>query len=150
MSSRRPLGTAARAGVNWPGAARLAARRPWRDRTAQGVAPGGAPPLAYPPTAVVAHRPAPARSVRQARRPCLLMQQLPAPLQLPLGHGTPPASPGHNAGPVSLATLDRAAPMIRRITHLDPLMYEPVLDMSGRHLAELYCAMRGLGGEGGA
>lgn len=46
-------------------------------------------------------------------------------------------------------TLDRVALMTPEVIHLNSFMYEPILDMSGRHLAELYRAVRELGGEAG-
>ena len=46
-------------------------------------------------------------------------------------------------------TLDRVALMTPEVIHLNSFMYEPILDMSGRHLADLYRDVRGLGGEAG-
>lgn len=46
-------------------------------------------------------------------------------------------------------TLDRVALMTPEVIHLNSFMYEPILDMSGRHLAELYKAVRELDWEAG-
>ena len=66
------------------------------------------------------------------------------------GDGTlfPPA--GRNADPGILSTLDRVALMTPEIIHINSFMFEPILDMSGTHLAELYLEVRRLAepGEG--
>ena len=43
--------------------------------------------------------------------------------------------------------LDKVALMTPEVIHLNSFMYEPILDMSGRHLAELYKEVKGLGGQ---
>lgn len=64
------------------------------------------------------------------------------------GDGTllPPA--GRNADPDVLSTLDRVALMTPEIIHINSFMFEPILDMSGPHLAELYLKVRRLAGPG--
>lgn len=63
------------------------------------------------------------------------------------GGGGAPAPPDRAAGTGRLATLDRVALMTPEIIHINSFMFEPILDMSGRHLAELYREVRELGGE---
>lgn len=65
------------------------------------------------------------------------------------GDGGAPAPPGRVAGTGRIATLDRVALMTPEIIHINSFMFEPILDMSGRHLAELYREVRGLGREAG-
>lgn len=42
-------------------------------------------------------------------------------------------------------TLDRVSLMTPEVIHLNSFMYEPILDMSGRHLSELYIEVKKLG-----
>ena len=62
--------------------------------------------------------------------------------------GTLPATQGRGGGPGALSTLDRVALMTPEIIHVNSFMFEPILDMSGPHLAELYLKVRGLAGPG--
>lgn len=55
--------------------------------------------------------------------------------------------PGLVASPKHLATLDRVALMTPEIIHINSFMFEPILDMSGRHLAELYKEVKSLDGQ---
>ena len=48
-----------------------------------------------------------------------------------------------------LEVLDDVALMTPEAIHINSFMYEPILDMSGRHLADLYSAVRRLDGEAG-
>lgn len=63
--------------------------------------------------------------------------------------GEDPALSSLGASADPLATLDRVALMTPEIIHINSFMFEPILDMSGRHLADLYRTVRGLGGEEG-
>lgn len=49
----------------------------------------------------------------------------------------------------TLDTLDRVCLASSEVIHINSFMYEPILDMPGDSLAELYRAVRGLGGEAG-
>ena len=48
-----------------------------------------------------------------------------------------------------LDVLDDVALMTPEAIHINSFMYEPILDMSGEHLADLYRAVRGIAGEAG-
>lgn len=54
-------------------------------------------------------------------------------------------SGGEDAFNGALRTLARVSLMTPEIIHLNSFMYEPILDMSGRHLSELYIDVRRLG-----
>ena len=54
---------------------------------------------------------------------------------------------GRSLPPDPLATLEKVALMTPEAIHLNSFMYEPILDMSGQHLAELYKEVRGLDGQ---
>ena len=58
-----------------------------------------------------------------------------------------PAPPADAAIAARISTLDRVALMTPEIIHINSFMYEPILDMSGQHLVELYREVRKLGGE---
>ncbi len=48
-----------------------------------------------------------------------------------------------------LKTLDDVALMTPEAIHINSFMYEPILDMPGQHLVDLYKSVNGLGGEAG-
>lgn len=61
-----------------------------------------------------------------------------------------PAPPDRrDARPWHLSTLDDVALMTPEAIHINSFMYEPILDMSGQHLADLYKSVRELAGEAG-
>ena len=66
----------------------------------------------------------------------------------------PPPTDGGNGGgrfpSGHVETLERVALMTPEAIHLNSFMYEPILDMSGGSLAELYRAVRSLGEEAGS
>ena len=61
----------------------------------------------------------------------------------------PPGGGADRPPPEPVATLEKVALMTPEAIHLNSFMYEPILDMSGDSLVELYRAVRGLGGEAG-
>ena len=66
-----------------------------------------------------------------------------------IGSGSPPAEEGEgpaHSSPIK-NTLDKVVLMTPEIIHLNSFMYEPILDMSGRHLADLYKDVKNLGEE---
>lgn len=62
--------------------------------------------------------------------------------------GTLLSPAGRGADTYPLSTLDRVAIMTPEIIHVNSFMFEPILDMSGPHLAELYRRVRRLAGPG--
>lgn len=66
-----------------------------------------------------------------------------------VGFGAVSPPPAHGKGgappPPIKATLDKVVLMTPEIIHLNSFMYEPILDMSGRHLSELYNEVKKLG-----
>ena len=63
------------------------------------------------------------------------------------GAGPPPPAGRKKVtpAPATKATLDKVVLMTPEIIHLNSFMYEPILDMSGRHLSELYSEVKKLG-----
>ena len=69
--------------------------------------------------------------------------------ELGIATGSLPAEVGTGVAPSSPIkdTLDKVVLMTPEIIHLNSFMYEPILDMSGQHLADLYKEVKELGGQ---